>query len=257
MISGIIGHPLKNPRSIPIWKNFFQKNSISSEMIKWDVPSSDFNEFISDLLINQDFLATAITMPYKKLALNYADSMDISAKSSNSTNLLIKDRKKIIAYNTDVIGAENTLKKIISYYDKILIIGFGGSGEAIYRYFKDIYKNKTLNVVSSKNIKDKNFITKLTKEHILKKSILINCTPLGSDLSDGYIQEFPFNEELLNFVNPETLIFDIIYSPDKTKLFYECKKRNIKYINGLNMNTHQANLALNLVQKAYLRNEKI
>ena len=257
MISGIIGHPLKNPRSVPVWKNFFKKNNIRSEMVKWDIDSSHFNKFILDLLNKQKFLATAITMPYKKLALNYANLIDISAQSSHSTNLLIKDKKKIIAYNTDVLGAENTLKKIISDYDKILIIGYGGTGEAIHRYFSEIHKDKLIYVVSSKNNDDKNFAKKLTKDSISQKSIIINCTPLGSDLSKKYLDELPITKDLLDYVNPKSFIFDIIYSPNKTKLFYECKKRNIKYINGLNMNTYQAKIALELLHKVYIKNEKI
>ena len=66
MISGIIGHPLKNPRSISIWKDFFKKNNIKSEMIKWEIDDANFNQFITELFNNPHFLATAVTMPYKK-----------------------------------------------------------------------------------------------------------------------------------------------------------------------------------------------
>ena len=92
---------------------------------------------------------------------------------------------------------------------------------------------------------------------ISQKSIIINCTPLGSDLSKKYLDELPITKDLLDYVNPKSFIFDIIYSPNKTKLFYECKKRNIKYINGLNMNTYQAKIALELLHKVYIKNEKI
>ena len=67
----------------------------------------------------------------------------------------------------------------------------------------------------------------------------------------------PICEDLLNDIEPNSLIFDIVYSPEKTKLYYECKKRNIKYINGKNMNTYQAQEALDLIFDAYKKNEKI
>ncbi len=44
----------------------------------------------------------------------------------------------------------------------------------------------------------------------------------------------------------KSLIFDIIYSPKLTNLSKECKKRKIKYLNGIKMNTLQAVRALNL-----------
>lgn len=251
MISGIIGHPLKNPRSITIWKDFFKKNNIKSEMIKWDIDNSNFDQFMIELLNDQYFLATAVTMPYKKKALDHAEAIDVSAQSAQSTNLLIKKNNIITAYNTDVLGAEKSICSQISKFKNIIILGFGGTGEAIYRYFKEKYLSKKIIVISSKKINDNMFRKELTEKLISHEAIIVNCTPLGSDLSNEYLSKLPIDENLLNYINPNSLVFDIIYSPDRTKLFYECKKRNIKYINGKKMNTYQARVALELIFDAY------
>ena len=66
-ICGIVGFPLKNPRSIPIWKKYFKKNKINSSMEEFQIKISNINSFIKFMKSNEAFLATAVTMPYKIL----------------------------------------------------------------------------------------------------------------------------------------------------------------------------------------------
>ena len=78
------------------------------------------------------------------------------------------------------------------------------------------------------------------------KSIIINCTPLGSNLKREYISKLPLPKNFFKTINRDNLIFDIIYKPKNTKLKSLCKKYKIEYINGLEMNSVQAIKALNL-----------
>ena len=65
-LCGIIGYPLNKPRSIPIWKEYFKKKRINAQMMKFEINSKLFNSFVKNLKKNQNFLAMAVTMPYKK-----------------------------------------------------------------------------------------------------------------------------------------------------------------------------------------------
>ena len=76
--------------------------------------------------------------------------------------------------------------------------------------------------------------------------MIINCTPLGSDLKKKFKNKTPIKKNFLKKIKRKSLIFDIIYSPKLTILSKECKKRKIKYLNGIKMNTLQAVRALNL-----------
>ena len=64
--NGIIGYPLKNPRSITIWREYFKKKRMSASMNKFEVKPSNLNKFIKDLRKIKKFKAAAVTMPYKK-----------------------------------------------------------------------------------------------------------------------------------------------------------------------------------------------
>ena len=47
LICGIVGFPLKNPRSIPIWKSFFKKKKIFSEMNKFEIKPNKLKSFVN------------------------------------------------------------------------------------------------------------------------------------------------------------------------------------------------------------------
>ena len=66
IINGILGHPLKNPRSIKIWKNFFKKKKIKANMLKFEITPKKLHNFISYIKKEKKFRAMAVTMPYKK-----------------------------------------------------------------------------------------------------------------------------------------------------------------------------------------------
>lgn len=250
LINGIIGYPLKNPRSIPIWKHFFKKNKIKAGMFKFEIKPSDLKSFIGKIKSNKNFKATAVTMPYKNKIYNYVDKFDNFAKNAKSINLIVKKNKKLFGYNTDVYGANESIKKIINNYKFIIIIGLGGTGSAIFNFLKNRYKNKNFLLVSKKFKVKKNVKTKvvknLDKKILLNKSLIINCSPLGSNLKKSFISKSPIKKNLINSINKKSTIFDIIYSPQKTFLSKLLKKNKIKYINGKFMNTVQAIRALEI-----------
>ena len=83
--------------------------------------------------------------------------------------------------------------------------------------------------------------------------LVINCTPLGSDLKKNYIKKSPISEKFIKKYHKKRFkVLDIIYKPKVTKLQNICRKYDIKYLNGIQMNTLQANIALKLISN-YLK----
>ena len=144
----IIGYPLNKPRSVKLWRSFFKKKKIPFQMSQLEVKPEKFNSEIKKILISENFLASAITMPYKKKIKKYAIINDKISKYSNSVNFIIKKDKKIFGYNTDVYGALNSINKIEK--KNIIIYGFGGSGEAIFRTIYKMFPKSKFNVITKK-----------------------------------------------------------------------------------------------------------
>ena len=250
---GIIGYPLKNPRSIPLWKAFFKKNNINSKMKTFNINPFFIKKFIKKLKKDKNFLAAAVSMPYKILMNQYVDEIDIYAKNAKSINLFVKKKNKFLGFNTDIFGAMTSIRKYMPKYNDIIIIGVGGTGEALFNYLYSTYKKKNFFLISSKYKfkKDKrvSIYKKFEISLIKRKKLIINCTPLGSNLKKNYFNKSPISQNLFDKIEKNSMIFDVVYSPTKTLLSKLAKKNKIKYINGLQMNTAQAQQALKIVFK--------
>ena len=123
-------------------------------------------------------------MPFKKVLIKYVDKLDNFAEKSKSINLIVKDKKILKGYNTDVFGAFETIKLHLSNFKEIVIIGMGGTGTSIFNFLQSKYKKKNF-LSYQKNLKlPKNvFVTRNINNKIFeKKKFIINCTPLGSNL---------------------------------------------------------------------------
>ena len=253
----IIGYPLNKPRSVKLWRSFFKKKKIPFQMSQLEVKPEKFNSEIKKILISENFLASAITMPYKKKIKKYAIINDKISKYSNSVNFIIKKDKKIFGYNTDVYGALNSINKIEK--KNIIIYGFGGSGEAIFRTIYKMFPKSKFDVITKKkNIRGFStsrvkFTRKIETTFLSTSNLFINCSPLGSNLSKNFLKSSPITNEELKKLPRGSKIFDIVYSPKETILKKMCKKLKITYTNGLKMNFDQADKALKIVEDYYLK----
>ena len=250
----IIGTPLKKPRSVPLWNNFFKKKNMKVKMFEKDIKQKNFKTEILKIFKDPKFLAAAITMPYKKELTKYVKINDKLTKYAKSINFIIRKKNSFFGYNTDIFGASETVKNFKK--KKIIIYGYGGAGEAILRTFYKTYKRSTFIVVSKKKISEFNkkrvkFVKKLEKDSLLSTDIFINCSPLGSNLKKNYLKKSPLTTDQFQNINKNILIFDLVYKPKRTKLFHQCKNFSIKYVNGLKMNSFQALKALMIILKFY------
>ena len=222
---GIIGYPLKNPRSIKIWKKYFKKKKINCKMIPIEVSPKNFKKKIDFLKKNNNFKAAAITMPYKEKIYKNILSKDNFSKKSKSVNLIVKKKNKIYGYNTDVYGAIETIKNIKK--NRILIYGYGGTGKAIFKNLFHIYKNSKFIIISKKKIsRKKNVVVSkiINKNHLKSIDLFINCSPRGSNLKNKLLNSSPLQNKEVKFLKNSCTIFDIVYSPKKTKLYFQAKK---------------------------------
>ena len=248
-LCGIVGHPLTKPRSVEIWGKYFKRKKINSSMQKFDVHPDEIKNFIKKIRNNKNFLAMAVTMPYKKELTKHMDYLDGFSRKTNSINLVVKKNNNLSGHNTDIYGAFSSIKKNLNKFNEIIIIGMGGTGQAIFNFLYNTYKKKKFYLISRKfdSKKRVKVYKKLDKKLLIEKKLIINCTPLGSDLKRRFKNKTPINKNLFSSINKKTLIFDIVYSPLNTVLSKICKLNKIKYINGIKMNTLQAKKSLQII----------
>jgi len=250
--SAIIGiNPSKGARSPILWNKAFKYFGYKIKMRAIDVEKEDLEKVFINLKNDINFIGGAVTNPYKEVIAKLLDgNLTKEAKKIGAINCLYRNEKnELFGTNTD---GEAALKSYISEFGQIdnkniLIIGLGGAGKAVSTYFAYSCKNRIKCV--SRNSNDKLFCKTINvdlinfrqiKEIINQMDIVINCTSIGSNLN---INESPLDQDSINKLKKNAVIFDIIYNPLETNLLKISKKNKLKTFNGLEMNLIQAVLA--------------
>lgn len=114
-----------------------------------------------------NFKGFAITMPFKKDAINYVDELNNEVKEIGATNTILNNEGILRAYNTDYLAAKYFLEKN-NKNKQLFILGDGGYAAAVK------YAAKTLNI-------NFNIINRKNWNEIIdiKDSVIYNCTPVS------------------------------------------------------------------------------
>lgn len=183
----LIGHPISHSKSPLLFKELRPK---------WQydlIETPDFQEAIN--IFKSSYDAINVTAPFKEEAFKIADKHDPLCAKTGATNLLVKEKGIIKAYNTDVYGVSECLKKSIEKYhktycqtlEKVIIIGCGGSGKAAAIASIEMGLPTTIiNRNEQKAIELKNHIPEINisqiseiKEAIKENNIIIYTLPIS------------------------------------------------------------------------------
>ncbi len=236
-IYGLVGESIQHSLSPHIHNKLFTENDIDAEYRLFDV--KELTSVIKRLK-NKNIKGLNITKPFKTEIVNHIDDLGKDVKEIGSSNTLSRVNGKIKGYNTDGIGAKKALERFTEIGKKrVLQIGAGGAGRAIAyemaRFSKVILINRTLKKAKSLEkfgVEAKPFRKKTLKKEIEKSDILINTTSVGMKEEKSPIDP--------NILNEDTLVFDIVYTPLKTKLLRDAEKVGCETIDGLWMLIYQA-----------------
>jgi len=238
----IIGDPVQHSLSPLIQNAAFSALGIKSTYISFRVPSYDLKESIESLK-SIGIWGFNVTIPHKMSILQYLDKLDHTAFKSNAVNTVKNDTGKLIGYNTDIYGFIQPLysRNIDFKGKKVLIIGAGGAAYAIVTalsYEKGIEEINLVNRSSDKASKLVEHALKLGLnihkegfENLFKiaseSHLIINSTSIGLNNESSPIK--------YNYINPNSLVYDIVYKPIVTDLIRKAKEANARIVYGYEM----------------------
>jgi len=235
----ILGNPVRHSKSPTIHNACFQQHNINAVYLAFEI--DEISKAITALR-TLNVQGASITIPFKESIMDYLDWIDDEALKIGAVNTVINKDGKLLGYNTDHKAAIVPLKPFAIKNKKVCIIGAGGAAQAIAY---GIHKEKGDLVIINRN-KDRgeklalkyngDFILQddSDKINIINADIIINTTPIGMSPD---IEGPAFPSTLLN---PRMVVMDIVYTPVKTKLLSEARKKGCKTIDGLSMFLHQA-----------------
>ena len=256
---GIIGYPLTHSISAAIQKAGFESLGLEGSYEVLETPPEELIPRIKFLKSN-GYNGFNVTIPLKVPMSLFLDDIDDYANIAGCVNTVkIEEDRSFVGYNTDIYGFKKALPIDLNLQGKTAsILGTGGASRAAVTGLAekgikqiDFY---TRNIINSRQTLDYmrtkfpqvNFnVYQIQNIRSLKDSaIIVNATPIG--MKGFMADQMPLEAKDLDGLNPDTVIYDIVYNPSKTILLKEAEKRGLKTIGGLDMLIYQAQRAIEI-----------
>ena len=208
-----------------------KENIVDASFELFDIENIDD---IKKIIANKSVKGFAITIPYKQQIIPYLDSFNDLVKQTNACNCVKIIDGKLIGFNTDVIGFEQSLtRNLKAFHTKALVLGNGGAAAAIkYVLHKLCIEFKT--VSREKNKAD--FVYEELNESISQSyKLIINTTPLGTFPNTADCPNIPYQ-----YLTKEHYLFDLVYNPSLTSFMHKGIQQNAFVKNGYEMLVIQA-----------------
>jgi shikimate dehydrogenase len=247
---GIIGDPIAHSLSPALHRFMLNSLGVAGEYRAYRVRESELQDF---LVAHRELVGFNVTIPHKEGILRYLDRLSPEAQRIGAVNTVKDERGALVGYNTDGLGFLRSLHGRTP--TRAILVGAGGaaravahtlllrsevtalflynrSGERALHLAEELqqhYPNKTISVVRD--------------PHVLpwdRVDLMVNATPVGMLKED--VLPVPLPERLLKNV----LVYDLVYSPAKTKLRIEAERRGAATMGGLDMLIYQAIEALKI-----------
>lgn len=239
---GLLGYRLGYSFSAGYFTKKFEKlGIIDSEYINFELDS--IKEFPGIFNKGKEIAGLNCTIPFKQELIPFLDEVDAEAKAVGAVNTvkIINEngKRKLIGFNTDVIGFRDSLKPMLSPADKnALILGTGGASKAI----KHVLNQLGIEYISA-SIEEQLFekeirYSDITPQVINERTIIINATPLGTFPKIEACPDIPYDA-----ISKKHVLFDLVYNPEVTLFLQKGIEKGAKTKNGLEMLHGQAEAA--------------
>ena len=261
----VVGDPVAHSLSPKIHNTWYKQIGIDNdfEYFATELKKDQLPKFI-DCVKKLGIRGLSVTVPHKVSIIPFLDVLDDTAKSVGAVNTVVNNNGVLTGYNTDWIGVLKPLASAIYPEDeihinsdsevpfflsqkKVAVFGAGGAARsAVYAILKSGGEVSVFNRTESKA---KSLVNDFVKYGSISFSndlyevkdcdIVINSTTLGMEKTSDpeNVKLTPISSELLN---PNQIIFDMVYKPKETKLVREGLKVGAKIIYGKEMLISQA-----------------
>jgi shikimate dehydrogenase len=247
---GLIGYPLSHSFSKGYFTKKFEKAGIT-DCFYDNFPLENIDLLPQLIATNPNLAGLNVTIPYKQQVIPFLDELHESAAAVGAVNTIKFQDGKLIGFNTDVYGFEQSLLPIINKkydqkYDKktplkSLVLGTGGAAKAIFYILKKNNLNPTY--VSRTKKQNQLIYSHLDKAIIDENQIIINTTPLGMSPKIDTCPDLPY--ELLT---ENHILYDLVYNPEVTLFLEKGLQQGATVKNGLEMLHLQAEKAWEIWQ---------
>ena len=262
---GVLGDPIAHSFSPRMQNAALRASKIKMAYGAFRIAKGELTEALQ-LLREQNFVGTNVTVPHKIAALALMDDVDENARRVGAVNTIKVADGKLRGFNTDGKGLARAIREEFSVDLRdlrVLVLGAGGAGRAIA--LQCAKENSERLVIANRDLeKAKKLVEELRhffagpkvlgpvprlqavawdeaafRFQIANLDLVVNATSLGLDRADAA----PIPARLLA---PHLMIYDTIYASGPTAFVSAAIEAGARAANGLSMLLHQGALAFEI-----------
>ena len=198
-----------------------------------------------------------VTVPHKEAVVEYLDEVDPLAKKMGAVNTIVNRDGRLVGFNTDGPGFVAAIKQDFGLDvsgKQVVLLGAGGSSRGIVVSLleaqvasvtilnRSVDKAKAMaESLGDSRLSVCALTDTLANDVLSQADLVVNTTSVGMvpDTQQSPLQDF-------SWVQDGQCVYDIIYSPAKTRFLSESEQAGARISNGVSMLAGQGVLAFEL-----------
>jgi shikimate dehydrogenase len=248
VLYGVIGDPVDHTLSPAIQNAAFRSAQIDAVYVPFHVKPQSLRIALNGLRALQ-VRGFNVTIPHKINVLPYLDKTDAAVSAIGSANTVINENGKLCGYNTDGLGALNSLVEAGAQPNgkSVLIFGAGGASRAVAYTLAE--SGSSIQLVNRTPAKAKQLASrlrklfgteatsvalssKLLKDLVEQADIVVNASSMGMNgFSNPPVEA--------KWLHSGQWVFDLVYKPSQTRLLDFAVSAGANRISGLDMLVNQ------------------
>ena len=253
-IVGVIGDPVQHSRSPQMHNAAILERKLDYVYVPFHVRSGELQEAIEGFKA-LNVLGVNVTIPHKQTVMSILDDVSHEATLIGAANTLIFCDGRVSGDNTDAQGFLRAMTEEgidIPVGGSAVVLGAGGAARAVVvalalsgldlitianrTGWKAIQFEKDLATISETEISAVDLASNQLNLAIRSADLLVNTTSVGMQETDQLLID-------PDFLNPGTIVYEIVYTPPETPLLRVAREKGCQTIGGIGMLVHQGAIA--------------
>ena len=238
----IIGDQVQYSLSPAMQNAAFNSMHLNCTYIAFRVSKQELEESVCSLR-SINIAGFNVTMPHKIDIIKYIDEIDLTAQKAHAVNTVHNVQGTLKAYNTDVYGfIEPLRRRKISFNGMtILLLGSGGAARAVIAALSE--ENNISNIrIASRNQETSIALANIgadlglqcdnvdidnVQKAAAKSHLIVNTIPTGANNETSIIDH--------DHISKNSIVYDVVYKPVTTRLLEEAKRAQAQIVYGYEM----------------------
>ncbi len=255
---GVIGHPIEHTLSPAMHNAAIEQMGLDYVYLPFPIPPDRLGAAVEGFAAF-GLVGFSVTIPHKQAILPLLSEVTPEAQAVGAVNTVWRTENGWKGTNTDVAGFIAPLQNYSDWSDRMaVVLGNGGAARAVVAGLTQLgcaeihlvgrtpkkletfvrhWKNSPMRV----NLKVHTWDT--LPNLISRANLLVNTTPVGMS---PHVDRSPIEPELFDKLPPNSIAYDLIYTPNPTQFLKLAWERGATAIDGLEMLVRQGAIALEI-----------